>query len=53
MAQWLKLHTSIAGGMGLVPGQGPTNCEAWLKVKIKKKKERRRPEWVVSHSLGY
>ena len=26
--QWLRLHASIAGGIGSIPGQGTTACHA-------------------------
>ena len=36
MVQWLRLHTSNAGGVGLIPGQGTKNPFA---VQPKKKKK--------------
>ena len=26
MVQWLRLHASSAGGMGLIPGRGSSTC---------------------------
>ena len=40
-AQWLRLHTSIAGGMGSIPGQGTKipNATVWCGQKEKQNKQ--------------
>ena len=41
MVQWFGLSVSVAGGKGLIPGQGTKIPQAkWQKKKKKKKKER-------------
>ena len=32
VAQWLRLHTPNAGGLGLIPGQGTRSCMLKLRV---------------------
>ena len=32
MVQWLRLHTPNAGGLGLIPGQGPRSDMPQLRV---------------------
>ena len=39
VVQWLRLHVSTAGGMGLIPGQGPKILYAVVQQKQKTKKE--------------
>ena len=42
MVQWLRLHTSAAGGTGLIPGRGNKVLHAaWCAQKRKKKKVKR------------
>ena len=37
VVQWLGLHASTAGGMGLIPGRGTEMlCAAWCSKKKKK-----------------
>ena len=38
--QWLRLHTSTAGGTGLIPGQG-TKVPHGVQCSPKKKKKKR------------
>ena len=39
-AQWLRLSTSTAGGVGLIPGWGAKTSHAlWCGQKLKKKKK--------------
>ena len=53
MVQWLKCHTSTAGGTGLIPGQGikiPTSSAA-KKKKKKKMKENFFLNWIKMYQL--
>ena len=45
MVQWLGLHASTAGGMGLIPGRATEILQAAWQSQKKKKEERKEKDW--------